>query len=346
MEGELRDFLHGRLAKMSQEVQAEDKNRLLNVNETEYIAYLVQKYQVGPLVVDWDNVSASDREELIPAERFPQDFHVYDGKRYPKQIIRYHIPYSGSHDLLRYTPSTRLMWSPEVQLIGNEVCFDIINWRDDLEQIRREAESLIGNMRRQFEYVNNDVQQYNRELESSVRGVVQARKTQHLKQSNLMASLGVPFKKVEQVPSTFTVPITKKPLLVKPAAPSAAFTPEPTLDDGVYNDILTVCHDLGVEMERHPSWYAGKDEQTLRDHFLLMLSPHFQSVSGETFNKTGKTDVLIRHERSNVFVAECKFWGGAKLFHQTIDQILGYLTWRDSKAAVLLFIQNKELNPV
>jgi hypothetical protein len=99
-------------------------------------------------------------------------------------------------------------------------------------------------------------------------------------------------------------------------------------------------------MERHPSIYKDKDEETLRDHFIMVLSPHFQSVTGETFNKIGKTDILIRHDKANVFVAECKFWSGIKGFHKTIDQVLGYLTWRDSKAAILCFVKTKELNPV
>ena len=84
----------------------------------------------------------------------------------------------------------------------------------------------------------------------------------------------------------------------------------------------------------------------MRDHFIMVLSPHFHSTTGETFNKKGKTDILIRHEKENVFVAECKFWSGIKAFHKTIDQLLGYLTWRDSKAAVVSFVKNKELTPV
>ena len=59
-------------------------------------------------------------------------------------------------------------------------------------------------------------------------------------------------------------------------------------------------------MERHPSIYAEKDEPTLRDHFIMVLSPHFDSVTGETFNRGGDTDILVRHESANVFVAECK----------------------------------------
>ena len=68
-------------------------------------------------------------------------------------------------------------------------------------------------------------------------------------------------------------------------------------------------------------------------------------TTGETFNKSGKTDILIRHEKKNVFVAECKFWSGAKNHHATIDQILSYLTWRDSKAAIVYFVPGKAIAP-
>lgn len=68
--------------------------------------------------------------------------------------------------------------------------------------------------------------------------------------------------------------------------------------------------------------------------------------TGETFNKTGKTDILLRHEGNNVFIGECKFWRGSKSFLSTISQLLGYLTWRDSKAAVIMFVPNKEFTSV
>ncbi len=86
-----------------------------------------------------------------------------------------------------------------------------------------------------------------------------------------------------------------------------------------------------------------KDEETLRDLLLMVLSPHFQSVSGETFNKTGKTDILIRHEGKNLFVAECAIWKGSNQFLGKIDQLLSYLTWRDSKTALICFVRNKDV---
>ena len=80
---------------------------------------------------------------------------------------------------------------------------------------------------------------------------------------------------------------------------------------------------------------------------LLILEPNFEgSATGETFNKNGKTDILLRYENSNVFVAELKFWHGKKAYLETITQLLCYLTWRDSKAAVVMFVPNKEFSTV
>lgn len=345
-EADLREFLDKRLQELIREVHAEDKNRLLNANETEYISYLAAKYHIDPIVFDWEAISVSDHEEMIRAEKFPATFNVYAGKSYPKQVITYHLPFTGLSELLRHRPSSWGLRYEDVTIRGNIVSFDIINWTDNADEIRRQADSIIDTIRTQSERSLNDVMTYNNTLEAQGAQVFRSRKEQHLKQSNLMASLGVPFKQAGQVPSTFAIPTVKKTPIIKPSAPTAAFAPEPALDDSVYRDILKICHDTGVEIERHPSIYLGKDEETLRDHFLMVLSPHFQSVTGETFNKSGKTDILIRHERTNVFVAECKYWRGIQGFYETIDQVLGYLTWRDSKAAILCFIQNKDVQNV
>jgi len=346
-EAELRGFLDGYLHQLKQEVHNEEKNRFLNVNEEEYINYLVANHTIGPLEILWDDISISDHEEMIRAERFPRDFHVRTGGTYPKQIVTYHVPFSGLARLLSLAPSSRLMWSVDVNMHGNTFSFDIINWRDNPDDIKREADQILRNLRQQSDNVTQEVSQYNDGLRRHAEETFKARKAQLLKQSNLLESLGVPVKKASQVASTFAIPaVKKKTIIEKPKSSATPYKPEPALDGSIYKDILKICHDAGVEIERHPSIYQGKDEETLRDHFLMVLSPHFESATGETFNNSGKTDILIRHENANVFVGECKFWKGPKQHAETIDQLLGYLTWRDSKAAILYFIPNKQLNPV
>lgn len=165
----------------------------------------------------------------------------------------------------------------------------------------------------------------------------------------MLAALGVPIKKVDNISKTFSVPISKskKEIVLKPSVTEKGFTPEPTLDPGIYEDILATIYDVGKQFERMPSIYSGKEEEHLRDHFLLFLQPRYEwSATGETFNKSGKTDILIRYNNSNIFIAECKFWKGPKNYLATITQLLGYLTWRDSKAAVIIFVQNKDFSAV
>ena len=77
------------------------------------------------------------------------------------------------------------------------------------------------------------------------------------------------------------------------------------------------------------------------------INSHYEGLTTrETFNYSGKTDILIRFEDKNIFIAECKFWAGTKHFTSTIDQILGYLSWRDTKAAIFLFSRKHNFSQI
>lgn len=117
MEIELQNFLETYLNKLNQEIQSEDKNKLLNMNETKYIDYLADRYQIEPLEFFWDKKYVTECEKMIPAESHPSaDFFIKKGEKYLRQIITYHIPYSGNEDLLRCSRSYFPGWSTEVQI--------------------------------------------------------------------------------------------------------------------------------------------------------------------------------------------------------------------------------------
>jgi len=122
---------------------------------------------------------------------------------------------------------------------------------------------------------------------------------------------------------------------------------EKFIDYNIYQDILTTINDTGKTFERSPSSFNKKNEEELRDHILSNLQVrHKFSTTSETFNKAGKTDIIIRHEGTTIFIAECKFWDGKKSYLDTISQLLKYLTWRDTKTAVVIFVKNKKISPV
>ena len=141
--------------------------------------------------------------------------------------------------------------------------------------------------------------------------------------------------------ATFAAPITRVTLFAPPTAP------EPELERAMYEHILEVCQGMVDVMERDPRPFAAMEEEHLRTQFLVPLNGHYKGgASGETFNYEGKTDILLRHEGKVIFVAECKFWRGPMGFTQTIDQLLGYTAWRDTKTAILLFNRNKDTSAV
>ncbi len=349
-ERDLGNFLEASKSNVTFSIESEKDDYILNVNEDDYVAHKVSEATVEGLEIHIEDIYASSSEKMIPAEYFPHDFNVYSGKSYKKDVIKFHVPISGNVQLLHCIPSSRILWTIEIEVSRDEFCFEIINFRDDAGEIVRRKDEIIRNILQQYGNVKAEVERANASLQLHIRNAFNARKQRIQKSSGLLASLGVPIKKSNVVSETFSIPNPqkrKKTILNKPSVKEAGFTPEPSLDQSTYIDILKLIHDVGKEFERLPSLYASKEEEHLRDHFLMMLEPNFEgSATGETFNKTGKTDILLRHEGSNVFIGECKFWKGEKSFVSTITQLLGYLTWRDSKAAVIMFVPNKDFSSV
>ena len=352
-EQSLRDYLEARFKKLETQVQAEADNYILNVNETEYVEHLEARFLVDNLELDFDGISISTDRKEIPAEHFPGGgftWNVERGKRYPKDIIRYHIPYSGDQELLTCRPSTSLLSEVSVSVTGQEIYFDIVDFDGNAESIKQRAASNQNHIHQQWARVKDEVAAFNKGLKSRAARVFQTRKEHLLKRNGLMASLGVPIKKRENLPQTFAVPTPatrKKISVTKPAVTEKGYRPEPTLEDATYHQILDYLHGWGKQLERMPSTYSGKSEEDLRDMFLAFIEPHFEgTATGETFNKGGKTDILLRFEGSNVFVAECKRWRGQQSYLDAISQLLGYLTWRDSKAAMMMFVSNKDISSV
>ena len=58
----------------------------------------------------------------------------------------------------------------------------------------------------------------------------------------------------------------------------------------------------------------------------------------------GKTDILVREKDKNLFIGECKIWRDAERISEAVDQLLNYLTWRDTKAALVVFVKRKSID--
>ena len=225
--------------------------------------------------------------------------------------------------------------------------FRVIDWDYKTAEVKKSTQKIISQIKLLEEESLFEVKEGNREINEYIAISLQKRIEEFINQLRVIKGLHIPIKPKENIPETFALPITrKKRILDLPEKKEIEFSIDPTLHENTYKEIIRISNDLGKEMERHPSIYIDKNEEAIRDLFLMFLSPHFENVTGETFNHSGKADILIRYKGENAFISECKFWRGKKDYFSTINQILSYLTWRDSKAAIFIFNKNTKFNHV
>ena len=332
--------------KMKEKIEGEDQSYLLNVNAAEYLAHIVAEFSIEPLTIDFDNPTVSAREETVRAERFDILRGINAGDSYNVHIVTYHLPFAGDPQILRYQPNPASLCSHRIYLKDGEICFDVVDHDGRGQAIKQDAKHALDCMRSNLEGLWQSIKSLDQTLPTRARDIFEARRSVVRQRLGVLEALAIPLKRTGTIPTTFAVPVARKKIPTpKPSAPAQPYKRDWVLDESIYQEILQTIHDTGRVFERLPSTYAGKDEETLRDHLILQLEPHFEwsSTTGETFNKSGKTDILIRYEKEIVFVAECKFWRGRKPHFETIDQILKYLTWRESKTAIVYFVDTKEI---
>ncbi len=167
----------------------------LEMDETDLVNSLVDKFKVDAPVIDFDNISISSYEQQIPAEQFPQGFFVRQGKSYSRQVVVYHLPFTGNDELFQFTPSQFMLWSPEVYIEDQNVCFEIVNFRGDTEEIKREAQRSIDAIKFFSNAMLQDVSSYDAQLQSNVEQLIIARKQRILNDNSLLTALGKPINK-------------------------------------------------------------------------------------------------------------------------------------------------------
>jgi len=325
--GSIRDKFSNSFQRAKSIIEGENEDYILNVNQTEYISHLTNKFQKEVPEILFDEVYADSYEDDVPAEYFSPRFDVYRNEKIRKEIIQFFIPVSGNIDLLNYSPASSISigGGGDFKVTSEAIVAEFINFNNDGVKIKQDFDNEVRGIQRNYETLKSDIEAFNNSLESNLKIVFVQRKNKLLNKNNLMSSLGVPLKKKNSSSSTFTIPqprLKEKISIRKPVVTEKGFEPEPTLDENNYLHILKFINDVGKNFERMPSVYVGKGEEDLRDHILMTLDPHFElgSASGETFNKSGKTDIQLRYGSSVVFIAECKFWTGEKGYLKTISQ--------------------------
>jgi len=349
--GSLRDFLESQKKGIKGEIYKFREDYILNVNEQDFINAIVNKYTLRPPILEKGSIYTLEPEEVNVDVSHDSLRDIIDRSR-PHYIkgtsITIIIPFNGDEVLFYYRPSTFTTILPKGEIRDSEIYLSYTTVNHNNEIIKNSYKGDLANIQKHLEWVKNDVEQYNQSLNEYIKNIFIKRKQKLLKDRDLVSSLNIPIKKRENNSSTYSIPLQPKEIRVKfPQVKAEKFEPEPTLTMNIYDDILNIIQDMAVVIERSPKAFTRMGEENLRDHFLVQLNGQYKGQGmAEVFNYQGRTDILVRWENRNVFIAECKFWRGAKKFLETVDQLLRYVTWRDTKTAILIFNRNCELSKV
>jgi len=311
------------------------------------IKYFIEKYALTTPVLDETNITVQQEEVQIDVSQDQQRL-ILDRSR-PFYLtgtrVTHYAPFTGDADLFYLRPSYYSSRFPRATINGNELAFIDEDTRHDATSIQAAFADALNETKKLLAWVENDVKQYNDTVPTLVRERLTTRRDKLLKDQRFVQTLGYPLRQRADAPPTYTVPTVRTKIALPPRQPT---TPaEPTIDTKTYEDILAIIQSMALVLERSPHAFQGMSEEDLRTHFLVQLNGRYDGqATGETFNESGKTDLLIRHENKNLFIAECKFWNGPASLTGAIDQLLGYTSWRDTKTAILLFSKNKDFTNV
>lgn len=315
---------------------------LLGQSEQEIVAFLSEKHSV-----QCPDLRPDDRwadEPLDIKQRVQTPARVVE---VPATRVVVHVPFDGDVAFFNCRPNS-FDSMPPTAIIGDAELSIVYESRDlNSAQLTAYVDSTIASIQKWLDWARPTAAEHNEQVRSTVGEAVARRKAKLIADRKTVASLGIPIRRTGE-PPTFSIPLQRRrPDIARPAAARAGYETEPTLAVDDYEHAIRVIAAAGRTLERLPATAGRLREESLRDVLLVALNSQFEGqAGGEVFNGAGKTDILLRVDDRTVFIGECKFWGGPKKFRAAIDQLFTYLVWRDTKAAILLFIRDGDASAI
>lgn len=346
----LRMELEGNTRAAIQGVEGISAEQFERATDEELLDHIYSRRKIDPLEIFPDEMEMDKAETKIDVSHDPMRNFFSRGGGGPIFVpglqVTVSVPFRGDPNLWRCKPSISTMNPPRAKIRQDRQqpdmgYVDIVLAQPsdsigDGSKMRQDIDRTVEEIKRWVEWIKNDVVAYNGGLQGKILQQIKHRRERLAVHGSALKALNIPLKKKAGVEDMVTLPMRKRVIRPIPKKPSGP--PEHSISDEDYEFILKIIRHAGHSFETTPATFAKHGEEELRDFILAHLNTHYEGqATGETFRKNGKTDIRIEQENRAAFVAECKVWRGQKTASDAVSQLLGYLTWRDCKAALVLF---------
>jgi hypothetical protein len=337
--GALRDMLDMQLQTAAKNVDVLSPDQLRDTSIEALVEYIANPLCFDPLSIYKDGMTRDQQECQVDVQGWPGRGAFGRGPCMVSGIkLVISLPFSGESRLWNLQPSSFMVGiNPHGTVVGSNLEM-VFEQPIDVppETFKNEIEINLKYIDKYLSMQKNDIENFNNALPNNILRLIEARRQILSKHEILAKTINIPLKHDPNAPKFEPIRIQKRILKPLPPIPTGATKREFGIAELDYQDIINLIHHVGRTFEETPRTYAVHDEEELRDIILANLNI-FYKASGETFRRSGKTDIIISAEDRAAFVAECKIWSGPKTVTDAIDQLLGYLTWRDCKTAIIIF---------
>lgn len=332
------DYYRNAASSIRAEIEKMEADRLIHTEKSDIVKYFCQKYKL-PILEKDDS----------------RDIQVEHGTSYHSTMtvsVRY--PLKPADKIIGTAQRKPSVWA---YLGGINVRFDRItcSFIGDIEVSisspdgAKSPEDVIDRIELNIQQINNNVVAGNS-------GVARATSETYDRIKKMREDEAKAFDRwIEKTPikvirktETKAIPfeIQIKPT-IKPVLPDPKKEEEPFLTRESLNSVIELIKNAGLAFERTPKAFSKLEEEDLRDVLLSTLNAVFRGeATGETFSKSGKTDIYVRFSARDLLICECKFWDGEKSYTEALEQLFGYLTWRESYAILITLSKRSSFSEV
>lgn len=345
---DLRDVIAKQWMEVNKKIDTMSNEEIM-ANDLEVLAEnIYQEFFIEPVTIFEEDFSKRSIKQGKIQKYIDPFFRDYPGQEYIEVdgvIAEFFFPFTGDPDLFKCRASTFSMGGyPEITVNQSAVSFRIERSLSEVNNAKAK-DNLLGSLayaikeiQEGISYANSDVNAYNKSLKGQALKWLEEKKGKVEAYFKIATMFEVPIEKKEYAQTH--IPLKRN---IVPVAKHYESSNYYGISDGDYKDILDSIKHTGSTYERTPSSYKALHEEDLRNTLLAALNATYKGdATGETFRNRGKTDICIERDNRAAFVAECKMWTGQKEVGKAIDQLDGYLTWRDCKTALIYFVRRKD----
>jgi hypothetical protein len=225
---------------------------ILSKSLDEWVAQLVQEFASPEIpVLDLTKISRTAEQGEVPANAVPNPKFSTDVPRVQGLIHHIHVPFTGNRNFFHYHPAGWVDEFPSASVGADELILAIGGAWYTPRQIEDKIDSQIADIESALQGFRDEAERFKINFPGMVRPALEKRHQTAEAEAQTAAGLKYPIKPRPNAPQTYVVPAIRKK--VAPAPMPAGPSPEPTLLEEHYQNILNIMANMARVMEYSPA---------------------------------------------------------------------------------------------